>query len=692
MPFASASMAKRSEELGFSLMNTDSANHDRIPGDRHHNDTTAPLPVGSPSPFPHWNLNEVSRCYSNQPAGGNSMIDSSQFKSYQNSQMDHNYSHRGEECNSLPYRPDSRFPCPEGYIGWPHQYNRHDNVTIPADVRSAAFNLNNFEKPVSSETCVPLRYCLASRPQMVNPNGTAMRANIGQPPLDMNVGMTLCNPNQGGAGPLLAIGKFDERFMTIGSGTGSNNIESKSSAVMPKLNVTGNSERAFFPPINTYHNQLGSRSSLNPGLDMNGALSAFQNDTQMISDLAHAGNYEALFDSRPGLRLGPSYAFQRPAAGDQNHYLGQVNRDLGCVKDIGMEFTDVGHKNGLERCMDLNSLPIVGSQTMPFESRQSRANGQLVSSSSGMVTDKLPTELLPKNNDTFSSQFSGSPLAVATRSTRGQDPSSNHGQSQAVGSIQQSNSALRPHSTSGVPTGKGYMAAQVSRPSIMSSLKRAASQPLSSTVQNQHRKTLPTQFIHPSIPTYTRLAPSVPNTPQAISALVCPVQSLTPQATHSVAPPSFPTTWTKSALPAPNTTQAIPPSAHTPPFFLPNDKRISSFHLPSSHTSPRTNQLNRHLITQAMTCHRFKAPIMPSSPSIASKNIKDQTPEPIGYKCFLCKRDLSYAPEGPISQPPVLPPSAVLPCGHTFHDDCLERITPDDQSNDPPCIPCALRE
>lgn len=70
----------------------------------------------------------------------------------------------------------------------------------------------------------------------------------------------------------------------------------------------------------------------------------------------------------------------------------------------------------------------------------------------------------------------------------------------------------------------------------------------------------------------------------------------------------------------------------------------------------------------------------------------DPTPEPIGHKCFLCKRDLSYSPEGPISQPLAPPAAAVLSCGHTFHEYCLERITPDDQSKDPPCIPCALGE
>lgn len=79
--------------------------------------------------------------------------------------------------------------------------------------------------------------------------------------------------------------------------------------------------------------------------------------------------------------------------------------------------------------------------------------------------------------------------------------------------------------------------------------------------------------------------------------------------------------------------------------------------------------------------------------SASSSHIKWQgfdTPQPIGEKCLLCKRDLSYSPEGPFSLPPIAPPVAVLPCGHTFHDDCLSRITPADQAKNPPCIPCAI--
>ncbi|KAL3613607.1 hypothetical protein CASFOL_042532 [Castilleja foliolosa] len=70
----------------------------------------------------------------------------------------------------------------------------------------------------------------------------------------------------------------------------------------------------------------------------------------------------------------------------------------------------------------------------------------------------------------------------------------------------------------------------------------------------------------------------------------------------------------------------------------------------------------------------------------------DEPLEPSGHKCLLCKRDISFTAEGQVYQPVIPPAVAVLACGHTFHEDCLQRITPVDYSIDPPCIPCALGE
>ncbi|XP_076920218.1 uncharacterized protein LOC143581273 [Bidens hawaiensis] len=83
-----------------------------------------------------------------------------------------------------------------------------------------------------------------------------------------------------------------------------------------------------------------------------------------------------------------------------------------------------------------------------------------------------------------------------------------------------------------------------------------------------------------------------------------------------------------------------------------------------------------------------------SAPAVSHIKWKDPgaTSKLSGHKCFLCKRDLALTSEGSVFQPAVPPPVAVLPCGHTFHDQCLENITPDDQAKDPPCIPCAIGE
>ncbi|GER44062.1 2-isopropylmalate synthase [Striga asiatica] len=70
----------------------------------------------------------------------------------------------------------------------------------------------------------------------------------------------------------------------------------------------------------------------------------------------------------------------------------------------------------------------------------------------------------------------------------------------------------------------------------------------------------------------------------------------------------------------------------------------------------------------------------------------DEPLEPSGHKCFLCKRDISFTADGQMYQPLIPPAAAVLPCGHTFHDGCLQKITTQGCSKYPPCIPCALGE
>lgn len=84
----------------------------------------------------------------------------------------------------------------------------------------------------------------------------------------------------------------------------------------------------------------------------------------------------------------------------------------------------------------------------------------------------------------------------------------------------------------------------------------------------------------------------------------------------------------------------------------------------------------------------------PSAPSAHIRlEVEDDASPLIGHKCLLCNRDLRYEPgSGPISIPSRPPTIAVLPCGHTFHESCLDWITPKDQAKDPPCVTCIFGE
>ncbi|KAI4355856.1 hypothetical protein L6164_004588 [Bauhinia variegata] len=699
---SSTFLPQRSEELGINLMNSGSTYSAGIAGNFQHNDILNSQPVFSVSSFPQRDMNEIPQCYSQEivSARGNSMTDASQFNKSPNLQIAHHY--RSEDSQSFLYRPNSDFLSPKGYIGQPYQYSRHDYLENRDNMMNADFNVDKLH---SGGKFVTVRDSSAVGPQMVNRGGEAMSSNSSFLGPIMNSGMPSTSPNQGGALPLNYPGKLDGRFMNFGGGS----MEAQSNTHMSRINITDNSERKFLPPDNTCNKQMGIRSFSNPGFDRITSVSGFHNNNELTSYTAQnmgvqmpinmgiqmpsADGRTVISGARPGFSLGSSYTFQRPAVDYQSHYSQPVNWDLGIGvgRDADMGFADVGFENGFARRMALSSLPSSGSQA---DIGQSRTNGQQVPSYlNKLMNNQSASEQLPTYNMNFDGRFSlqsstNPPLVMATGSTTSHDPSStcNLGQSQVSGSMQQYNTSLGPVYTSG----------QVSRPS----LKRGASRPQSSTIQVQRRKILTTQpFTRPSVTTWTQSAPSVPNTPQTVPPLVHTAPSLAPQTTHPFIRPFTPTR-VKSALSGPNMAQTIPPLVNTASSITPqtravislppHDKRPSPFLL-----SPQTSSVSHPSRTpHSLPNSRWRRPFIPSAPMTAPVVIKQkgQTPEPSGYKCLICKRDLSYTPEGPISQPSDPPPAAVLSCGHTFHDYCLQRITPDDQSKDPPCIPCALRE
>lgn len=124
-------------------------------------------------------------------------------------------------------------------------------------------------------------------------------------------------------------------------------------------------------------------------------------------------------------------------------------------------------------------------------------------------------------------------------------------------------------------------------------------------------------------------------------------------------------------------------------------KRPATENPPAKYTSQRRKIIPQPAIHHSTT--PYQRPNFPAGVHIPpSDHVKwegfEEPLKPTRHKCYLCKRDLSFTAEGPVSQPPTPLPVAVLPCGHTFHDHCLHIITPEDQVKNPPCIPCAIGE
>ncbi|KAI5337703.1 hypothetical protein L3X38_016974 [Prunus dulcis] len=170
-----------------------------------------------------------------------------------------------------------------------------------------------------------------------------------------------------------------------------------------------------------------------------------------------------------------------------------------------------------------------------------------------------------------------------------------------------------------------------------------------------------------SLPTLSQNAPSLTPLPR-----MAPPLSSQP----SSAPPLPQKIWTAKPLPEKSQTASPLPAKSQTASPLPAKSQTAS----PLHLSPQI------------------APPLPSQPQTASTfHIKWQgfgqtQTQPIGHKCLICKRDLSFTPEGPVFVPAIRPVVAVLPCGHTFHDHCLRLITPEEEVKNPPCIPCAIGE
>ncbi|KAL6584989.1 hypothetical protein OROMI_004278 [Orobanche minor] len=229
--------------------------------------------------------------------------------------------------------------------------------------------------------------------------------------------------------------------------------------------------------------------------------------------------------------------------------------------------------------------------------------------------------------------------------------------------------------------------------------------PIVSPIQSAAAGTFPRRLgVQPNEPTVRNIrGPPAIHLPDQ----TCPVRPLLPSGHHQHGMPA----QLPMNLPRPdystgqvNSVERYGVRPQFSPFgYQPHLKRQAIVNPSTAHLSQR-----RKISPQPVAVNHFALHQRPSFPATQARtpatsliphaphHIKnqgfDEPVEPSGHKCRLCKRDVSFASEGQVYQPAIPPAVAILPCGHTFHDDCLQRITPQDHLKNPPCIPCALGE
>ncbi|XP_056167812.1 uncharacterized protein LOC115681766 isoform X2 [Syzygium oleosum] len=168
------------------------------------------------------------------------------------------------------------------------------------------------------------------------------------------------------------------------------------------------------------------------------------------------------------------------------------------------------------------------------------------------------------------------------------------------------------------------------------------------------------------------------------------VTPVLPHRSQSVRPPS---NQRRNSLP-----RASPPRLPVHPYYPPLPRYSPAAHAGltirqiARPTAPVSPAVPPRIVPQAA-----RPPPGNANPSALSAHIRleveDEASQLIGHNCLLCNRDLRYVPgSGPISIPSRPPTISVLPCGHTFHESCLDWITPQDQAKDPPCVTCIFGE
>ncbi|KAL5573067.1 hypothetical protein UlMin_022664 [Ulmus minor] len=540
----------------------------------------------------------------------------------------------------------------------------------------------------------------------------------------------------------------DGSFLTLGTGHNVERIHECNISGRDIGNISSNNNpRVVLPQMNMQGQN--ARNLFNTGSNMAGSLSSFQNNvpgfhtvTQNVDGWSFPNNNQRITSGvNSGLIFNP-YSIEDTPLINEAQYSSMPSNRFGC-ENVGNSDVCIDPDNGFLGYSSMPSFPLGNSHVGLLDPAQSRASQlQLTSRLSGRNYAQAASDQSHKAYmgavRNFSSEISLSPPIRETASMSLQDetdqaiPVTNvnrisqasnilMGSHRKRGATQSSLATLRsqrrrggaPHadiaihapaqSASLLPNSSEiasvkllahdalplpHQAKSNIRPSPLSQTARAVSLlPQTASSLQPQSQPLSSQF-----PSQSLVNPqqNQPWTSQSFSSQQWVAPSSSPQPRTSIAPSFNPQPGTASPFPPrPRTASPFPPLPRTappcPPLSLPQPRT----------TPPRT--LRPQTAPSKQYRPRTALPPLPTRTDSPSSYIMrqgvDETPKLLGQKCFLCKRDLAYTPpDDPVSIPPVPPHVAVLPCQHTFHDHCLQLITPPEEAKNPPCIPCAVGE
>ncbi|XP_021691160.2 uncharacterized protein LOC110672646 [Hevea brasiliensis] len=454
---------------------------------------------------------------------------------------------------------------------------------------------------------------------------------------------------------------LDGNFLTLGYGS---NLETRSKYNVSSKDNNQSNKNIVLPMLNTYSGQNVARSSLKSSSNVADGFSSFQkydggfarlvpNESESIS-IGHAQHNDALSGlgqnasgvSHQVWNANEFSSLVQNVAGF-SHQAQNIDRSSGLIQNVGglskpSRDESVGTLLPLVDRQNYNQIPSSWNLGFGEKMKERFANISPYTSFQG-----LPTESSIPNN----SNQVGLPDA-AWFGANGLSPSS----------------------------------------SLVRSAIQPASNQLRSSLVGAVRNFCPEPSMVLPFTGVTRSIDWQGQSGEEFPAVNRPIRSCVPSGRFlkrgsPICPPNAPQPWCKRS-------RSIRPASH---LSAPTLLQTSPTHAPLTSVDSLSPLVPRSFPSRPPTAYTSRLSSLPRTSS--PHHIKWQgrqgdvkTPQPSGNQCHICKRDLSFTPEGPIHQPEKPITAAVLPCGHHFHDSCLQRITPQDQAQDPPCIPCAMGE